>query len=167
MKRTLMMVVACMVMAVTARGEGDTQRALAEELMNLMNIPENIEKSFAMIKKMLPAQIEQMGKVSGQTNMPPEAISQSEQIIDLVAAELSWKKVKDDYITLYAETLTESELRAAIAFYKTPEGKSFVGKQPELMKRAMEFNQKLMAKIMPRIQEMTREMRKSAAAGGK
>jgi hypothetical protein len=109
--------------------------------------------------------MEQMGKMSGQTNMPPEAVSQSEKIVDLVASELSWEKVKADYISLYSETLTEEELKAAITFYKTPEGQSFISKQPELMKRAMELNQKLMMKIMPRIQEMTRDMRKSAGEG--
>ena len=160
MKRNLVVLAAvCVVMAGVARGEGESQRALAEELMVLMKIPENIERSFAMVKKMLPSQMEQMGKLSGQTNMPPETVNQSEKIVDLVASELSWEKVKNDYIHLYAETLTEEELKASIAFYKTPEGQSFVNKQPELMKRAMELNQKLMIKIMPRIQEMTKEMR--------
>lgn len=165
MKRSLMMVVVCVMMAGVARGEGNARQDLAEELMNLMKVPANIEKSFAMVKKMIPSQMEQMGKMSGQTNMPPEAVSQSEKIVDLVAAELSWEKVKADYISLYSETLTEEELKAAIAFYKTPEGQSFIGKQPELMKRAMELNQKLMMKIMPRLQEMTREMRKGVAEG--
>ncbi len=160
MKHGLMaLTVMWVVLAGVARGEGESRRVLSEELMVLMKIPENIEKSFAMVKKMLPTQMEQMGKMSGQTNMPPEALGQSEKIIDLVAEELSWEKVKNDYITLYAETLTEDELKAAIAFYKTPEGQAFVAKQPELMKRAMELNQKLMVKIMPRLQEMTKDMR--------
>lgn len=167
MKRSLMVLMAMWVaLAGAARGEEGSRQALAEELMVLMKIPDNIEKSFAMVKKMLPAQIEQMGKMSGQTNMPPEALGQSEKIIDLVAAELSWEKVKNDYINLYAETLTDDELKAAIVFYKTPEGQAFVNKQPELMKRAMELNQKLMMKIMPRIQEMTKGMRKDAAPAG-
>lgn len=166
MKRTMMMLVAAgVIMAGVVRGEGNSRQVLAEELMNLMKVPANIEKSFAMVKKMIPSQMEQMGKMSGQTNMPPEAVSQSEKIVDLVASELSWEKVKADYISLYSETLTEEELKAAITFYKTPEGQSFISKQPELMKRAMELNQKLMMKIMPRIQEMTRDMRKSAGEG--
>jgi hypothetical protein len=162
MKRSLMaLTVVWLVLAGVARGEDESRRDLAEELMVLMKIPENIEKSFAMVKKMLPTQMEQMGKMSGQTNMPPEALMQSEKIVDVVASELSWEKVKNEYIVLYAETLTEDELKAAITFYKTPEGQSFVNKQPELMRRAMELNQKLMAKIMPRLQEMTKDMRKS------
>ena len=162
MKRSLVaLTVVWLVLAGVVRGEDESRRDLAEELMVLMKIPENIEKSFAMVKKMLPTQMEQMGKMSGQTNMPPEALMQSEKIVDVVASELSWEKVKNEYIVLYAETLTEDELKAAITFYKTPEGQSFVNKQPELMRRAMELNQKLMAKIMPRLQEMTKDMRKS------
>jgi hypothetical protein len=102
MKRTMTVLVVCVMMAGVARGEGNARQVLAEELMNLMKVPENIEKSFAMVKKMIPAQMEQMGKMSGQTNMPPEAVSQSEKIVDLVALELSWEKVKGDYISLYS-----------------------------------------------------------------
>ncbi len=162
MKRIWMALAAVCVTAAMAAGAEENlaaRRALAEELMTLTKVPENLEKSFAMVKKMLPKQMEQMSRMSGQTNMPPDAVSQTEKIMDIVAAEMKWEKVKDDYIDLYAGTLTESELKAAIAFYKTPDGQSFVGKQPELMKRAMELNQKVMMKIMPRIQELTREMK--------
>jgi hypothetical protein len=154
MKQTMMLVL-WIAMTGVVYGQDAVRAELAEELMNLMKVPENIEKSFVMVKQMIPKQMEQIGKMSGQTNMPPETLKQSEKIVDLVAEELSWEKVKGDYICLYSEALTEEELRAAIAFYKTPEGQSFITKQPELMKRAMEMNQNLMMKIM--------EMRKSAA----
>lgn len=166
MKRVWMvMAVLCVAGTMAARAADDlaARRALAEELMTLTKVPENIEKSFAMVKKMLPKQMEQMSRMSGQTNMPPDAIAQTDKIMDVVASEMKWEKVKNDYIELYAGTLTESELKAAIAFYKTPEGQSFVGKQPELMKRAMELNQKVMMKVMPRIQELTREMKAAPA----
>lgn len=166
MKRILM-VLAVLCVSVTVVRAGDdmaTRRALAEQLMGLMNVPQNIEKSFAMIKKMLPAQMEQMSRMAGQTNVPPEAVGQTEKVLDMVAAELQWEKVKDDYVALYAGILTEAELKAAIAYYKTAEGQSFVDKQAELMKGAMELNQKLMMKLMPRIQELNR-MKPQAGAG--
>ncbi len=168
MKRFLtVLAVVGMMMTVTARAADDlaARRELAEQLMELMNVPQNIEKSFAMIKKMLPAQMEQMSRMAGQTNVPPDAVGQTEKVLDMVAAELKWEKVKVDYVDLYAGVLTEGELKAAIAYYKTPEGQSFVNKQADLMKGAMELNQKLMMKIMPRIQEMSLQMKPQAGAG--
>lgn len=166
MKRILM-VLAVVCMTVTAARAADdlaARRALAEQLMVLMNVPQNIEKSFAMIKKMLPAQMEQMSRMAGQTNVPPDAVGQTEKVLDMVAEELKWEKVKAEYVELYAGILTEAELKVAIDYYKTPEGQSFVNKQAELMKGAMELNQKLMMKIMPRIQEMSRQMKRESGA---
>ncbi len=135
----------------------NTRQALAEELLTAMDMQNSIEQSFAKVKQMLPQQMKNMQQTMGTTNVPESVSAQTTKIFDMVAAELSWSKMKADYITLYAETLSEQELRDLIAFYKTPTGQSFVKKQPELMQRAMEINQKLMIKLMPRIQAITQE----------
>ncbi|MEI8350822.1 MAG: DUF2059 domain-containing protein, partial [bacterium] len=69
-----------------------------------------------------------------------------------------WSKIKDETITLYAELFTEGELKAAIAFHKTPEGQAYAAKQQELTKRAQEVSQKRTAKIMARVQEINQEI---------
>lgn len=136
--------------------ETTSKRALAEELLTLMNTQENIEKTFAMVKQMMPAQMEKMQQATGQTNMPTnisaQASAQTEKVMETMLQELSWDKMKEDYITLYADTFTEEELKGIIAFYKSPAGQAFIQKQPELMKRSMELSQKLMLKLMPAIQ---------------
>jgi hypothetical protein len=132
--------------------ETSSKRALAEELLTLMNTQENIEKTFAMVKQMMPAQMEKMKQATGQTNMPANASAQAGKVMETMLQELSWDKMKEDYITLYADTFTEEELKGIIAFYKSPAGQAFVQKQPELMKRSMELSQKLMLKVMPAIQ---------------
>ena len=142
--------------AVTAQDA--SRRVLAEELLNVMNVKATIENSFAMIKRMIPAQVEQMQKSTGQTNLPTNVGSAQDKIMDMVSQELSWDKLKDGYVTIYAESFTEKELQSAIAFYKSPEGQAFITKQPELMKRSVELTQKLMVKVMPKIQAMTKEM---------
>lgn len=139
------------------------RQALAEELLTSMDMQSSIEQSFAKVKQMLPQQMKSMQQAMGTTNVPESVSAQTAKIFDMVAEELSWNKMKADYVALYAETLSEQELRDLIAFYKTPTGQSFVKKQPELMQRAMEINQKLMIKIMPRIQAITQESLKPAA----
>lgn len=141
-----------------AHAQDASRRVLAEELLNVMNVQEAIGKSLAMIKQMIPVQREKMMQAMGQTNMPSKVSNQSDQMMDLMAQELSWDKMKDDYITLYAETFTEDEMKGIIAFYKSPAGLAFTKKQPELMKRSMEMTQKMMMRIMPKIQAMAKEM---------
>jgi hypothetical protein len=99
-----------------------------------------------------------MKRATGQTNMPANASGQTDKMLDMMAQELSWDKMKEDYITLYADTFTEEELKGVIAFYKSPAGQAFLKKQPELMKRSMEMSQKLMLQVMPKIHAMIKEL---------
>jgi len=166
MRKMIGLIVAGLVLSVSgANAQEASRRAMAEELLNLMNVQESIEKSFAMVKQMIPAQMEKMKQATGQTNMPSNVSNQTDRMMDVIAQELSWDKMKEDYIALYAETFTEDEMKGIIAFYKSPAGQAFTKKQPELMKRSMELSQKLMMQIMPKIQAMmTKELSETAPA---
>ncbi len=132
-----------------------THRALAGQLLTMMDIQKNMEQSFEMIKQMQAAQLQQV-------EVPPEKAekvqSMTEQIMDMIAEEMSWDKLKDDYISIYVSTFTEEELKGIIEFYETPIGQKFIEKTPELMERSMEVSQKQMVTLMPKIQAMTKEM---------
>lgn len=158
MKRWLAAVV---VFAVLGSAVGYAQeakhQALAEELLSLMDIQQNIERSFEAVKSMQTAQFQQMSGMSGEAST--QAQESVQKMMDMIAQEMSWDKLKDDYIRIYAETFSEEELQGIIAFYKTPVGSKFIEKSPELMQRAMELSQRQMGDIMPKIQKMMQEMR--------
>jgi len=155
----------------SANAQEDSRRVLAEDLLNEMNMKETVEKSFEMVKKMMPAQMAQMAKTKQsmeETDTPSSAAKPTDKamtkmmdkMMDTVAQELSWETMKEDYITAYAETFTEEELQGAIAFYKSPAGKAFTKKQPALMEQTMKLSQKRMMQIMPKIQAMSKDMTK-------
>ena len=136
----------------------ETRRATAEELLNVMEVRQSVEQSFALIKQMLPGQVEKMTTATGETNISSSLSSKTVEMMDVMFSEMSWDKMKEQYIDLYAQTFTEDEMKGIIAFYKSPAGQSFIKKQPELMKKSMEMSQKMMSKLVPKIQEMTRQM---------
>ncbi len=158
MRRTASILVICVfVWLTTASADEVGQRALAEELVNAMEMQKGIENSFEMIKQMIPAQMEQM---SGAENESSEEVQARVQIMmDYIAKEMSWDNLKEDYISIYAETFTEEELAGLVEFYKSPVGRKFTEKQPELMKRAMEISQKQMMEIMPKMRKFAEEMK--------
>lgn len=133
-----------------------SRRALAEELLVLMDTKENIERSFEIIKQMQKSQLQQMNVPGKESFEKAQAIR--EKVMDLISQELSWDKLKDDYITVYADTFSEKELEGIINFYKTPVGKKFIEKTPELMKKSMDISQKQMQELMPKLQSITKEM---------
>jgi uncharacterized protein len=153
MKRGLAAVVIVIgLVARAAWGQSPAKESLAEELLQLMHVKENTEKSFEAVKQMLPMQMEKIRDATGQEQDAAGPTNQVSGMIDMIAREMSWENMKNDYIALYAETFTEDELRGMIAFYKTPVGQSWISKQPEVARRSMELGQRLMMRLMPRMQ---------------
>ncbi len=111
---------------------------------------------------MLPAQMQKMQHQMGKSDSDPEALVKSEKMMDMISQELSWEKLKDQYIALYADVFTEAELKGLLAFYESPIGQKFVNKQPELTKRSMILTNRIMLKVVPKMQKMIKEQMKAA-----
>ena len=160
MKRILFLIIVGSIMfAPVLNAQGNTRGKLAEELLVLIKVKENIERAFDMIKQMQMGQLKQLNI---QEMDSEKFASSQEKIMDVIAKEMNWENLKADYIKIYAETFTEEELKGFIAFYKTPVGKKFIEKQPELMQKSMQISQKQMRTLMPKIQKLTQEMIKSS-----
>jgi len=141
--------------------ENNQTRVLAEELLGAMQVQTAIEKSFEMVKEMMVSQANQMGLPEGEAS--EKAQGSMNKTMDMVMAEMTWDKLKDDYISIYAETFNVEELQGLVDFYKGPIGQKFVEKQPELMRRSMLISQKQMAELMPKIQAMTQQIKQKTA----
>ncbi|MDP6038480.1 MAG: DUF2059 domain-containing protein [Candidatus Latescibacteria bacterium] len=150
------------IIAGSACAQDTSQLALAEKLLNSMKIQDTIEQSFAAAKQMLPAQMQKMQHQMGKSDSDPEALVKSEKMMDMISQELSWEKLKDQYIALYADVFTEAELKGLLAFYESPIGQKFVNKQPELTKRSMILTNRIMLKVVPKMQKMIKEQMKAA-----
>jgi uncharacterized protein len=163
MKRTIVVIAAALVLTGWSAGAQDaSRRILADELLTMMNMPKTFEKSMEMIKQMIPAQVEEMAKSSGgAADAAAKVSAQTVKLMAMMEKEWTWEKVKGEYVGLYAEMFTEDELKGVISFYKTPAGMAFINKQPELVKRSMELSRKMMNEIVPKIQELIKEVEPS------
>jgi hypothetical protein len=70
---------------------------------------------------------------------------------------MSWKKMEPEFITLFSSVYTVEELKAIVAFYKSPAGQSMLRKQPILMKRSMEIAQSKIQGLLPELKKMTED----------
>jgi TolB protein len=156
-------------LAFGAEEAGDRAR-LAADLLDAMNMETQVSQSFEAAKAAIPAQMKQMqsflpaGPNGEKRGLPAE---QTEKMMDrmlgMIATEMSWEKVKADYVTLYADTFSAAELAELIAFYRSPAGKAFVAKQPELTRKSIAMSQKSMLRLMPKIIAMTAASARKAA----
>ncbi len=129
-------------------------RKLAEDLLLIMKIDEQQTKMFDQIKQMQKEQMLAAGQ-SMNVKVPEESIAVQGKIMDLMSQEMTWDKVKEDYISAYADTFSEEDLHGLIEFYKSPVGQKLIDKSPELTKKMMAIGQAQTLKLLPKIKEIT------------
>ncbi len=134
---------------------------LAAELLAIMDVGKAMNQSFESVKKMQGAMTKQLVKNAKDQDL---AIKNQHKVMDLMQKELSWETLKPEFEKLYAETYSTEELEGLIKFYQSPIGKKFIAKQPEMQQKSMLMVQKMMMRIMPKIQALTKEMQEEIIA---
>lgn len=146
--------------AAVAPRHSDAKLKLAEAYLLAGGAKRNHEASYAMMEDAYAA---------GGDNLPEEQKARMRRIGAKVKAfmekEFAWEVVKGDYIAAAADTYTEAEMKAAIAFYSTPEGKSLADKQSVFNKASTKVSMKRMQALQPKMTAiMMEEMQSTLGA---
>ncbi|MGA9263898.1 MAG: DUF2059 domain-containing protein [Desulfobacterales bacterium] len=155
MRRIGVSVLLSLCIASLGYANSQTHRQAAEEVLRLTKVDKMLGPLVDQIQQVQIQQLQQM-------NLSREAYSAAQRYLqrinDLVAREMQWQEIKNDYIGLYTDAFTEQELHQLIQFYSTPLGCKVVDKMPVLMEQSMQLGQKKMMNIMPEIQALSEEM---------
>ncbi|MGA9235944.1 MAG: DUF2059 domain-containing protein [Desulfobacterales bacterium] len=155
MRRIGVSVLLSLCIASLGYADSQTHRQAAEEVLRLTKVDKMLGPLVDQIQQVQIQQLQQM-------NLSREAYSAAQRYLqrinDLVAREMQWQEIKNDYIGLYTDAFTEQELHQLIQFYSTPLGRKVVDKMPVLMEQSMQLGQKKMMNIMPEIQALSEEM---------
>jgi uncharacterized protein len=151
---------ALLLSATPAAALGEIERTMAEEILRLSNAESSLATMREQVTKLVDTQVATMNLSDEEKTHVAE---RSKKMFDLIFEEMSWKKMKDQYIDLYVTVFTQEELAGLITFYRSPVGQSYLKKMPELMKRSMEVGQVTMERLGPRIQSMIEDMAEEKA----
>ena len=156
--------------AIAPADDGQRRRELAGDLLDALEIKATLAASMEMMKTMMTSQVQQMQKqLPAAAARGPQAKAIHERMMartmDLVTEELAWERMRESYIEVYAETLTAEEMEGLIVFFRSPVGRSYVQKQPELMQRAAAVTQKATAGMVPKIMALQAEVMKEVRDG--
>ena len=138
-----------------ANADEVSHRAAAEELLLLTNVDKMLKPMCEQMKTMLEQQFVQMG---APEELRPVLNRYIGKMVKVMEEEFGWEKMKNDYIDIYVKTYTEGELRAISEFYKSPAGKKFIEKMPQLMQESMAISQKNMPTLMKKMKKISEEM---------
>jgi hypothetical protein len=132
----------------------DAKLALAREAIAAMKADKMFDGMMAQVKQM-----------ASPVPLPAEATPEQRQraeafrnkILDLSMESAKGMIAQMDQ--LYADIYSEAELKAMVAFFKSPEGQSMLAKQPQVMQRVMVMAQAMQRDLMPKMQQMMAEMK--------
>jgi hypothetical protein len=138
-----------------ARADETSKSAKAEELLQLTQGDQMVKMMEPMMKGMaaqmnndMPA--EQRAKV-GEMQV---------KMMALVAARLS--KARPALVKVYTDTYTEEEIDGILAFYKSPVGKAFLQKMPEVMQRSMPVMMQMIGDLQPELKTIMEGMKEKS-----
>jgi hypothetical protein len=71
------------------------------------------------------------------------------------------QEMVNDFATLYARRFSESEMKEAIAFYRSPVGKKFAAEEPAVVDQGLEHIQSISSRLSQEVfNRMRAEMKK-------
>ena len=101
-------------------------------------------------------QMQQMAAQSMNLSLPNQTPAQKEAAMKTLGEVMklsmdSSKAMIEKVDVIYAEVYSEAELKAMLAFFDSPEGKSMLEKQPQVMQHLMPLVQNMQKELMPKI----------------
>ena len=128
-----------------------SRRKLAEDVLLTMRVDKQVDGAYDQMKIIRREQMKNMGTSE-------EIMAAQDKMMDMMAKEMSWQQLKNDYISAYSEAFSEEDLKGLVDFYKSPLGQVLVDKTPELTTKLMEISQKKVQQLMPQMKEISNQM---------
>ena len=154
MKKSLTALLAVAAMSSFAGAAVSEKDKLAEELVNLAGISQNVQNAKKSIMQMNDRMLSRMRGGSDAKKLA----AYRQKIDKLVNDSFDWNKLKSGYVKLYAKTFTVDEMKGIIEFYKTPAGKLFRERE-NLARQEMQLMQNQYRQLMPQLSKMQMELR--------
>lgn len=123
------------------------------KLMQVTKVEQNVGQMQAYMAKAMDDGFNQEAQRRGMQGEPLERARAAHEVMkkNLLQA-LAWKELEPEIAAIYQKQLTDAEVDAAIAYYRTPEGASMLQKQPALTQATMQLGQQRAQAIVPKLQ---------------
>ena len=142
-----------------AHADQASKRTKIQELITLTNSEQLMNQ---MVDQMSAAMKNAAAQQAAKYNFTPEQQTIQNnfnaKVARIIEQSLSMDNLRPVIIEVYEETYTEDELDGILAFYRSPAGKAFVAKTPQLLSRTMTLMQQQMATLQPQLEQATKEL---------
>jgi uncharacterized protein len=129
---------AASLLAGAAWADDASRMAKAQELLQVAKMDQGFKQMLDRAQATIKAQ------TTRQATAPADKAAIEEKISPILSQQLNWDQLKPQYVKIYADTYTEEELDAILAFYKSPAGQAWFAKSPAVGEKARQITQQAM-----------------------
>jgi hypothetical protein len=133
-----------------------SHRKAVEELFILTGTSKMMDSVKIQTKKMILRQLSQQDIPEAKKPMFNKYMT---KMADIITDTMNWDNIKSEMIDLYVNNFSENEIDDMLTFYKSPTGKKFVEKMPDIMKSSMEIGQKQSQIMIPKLNKLFEQMK--------
>ena len=144
-------IIVIFILCSVANADQVSKRAITEELLKVTNVEQTKKLLFGQMRTIMEQEFTKMG---APEDMRPILDKYTNKILKLVQDSIR----QEDYVSIYMQTFSEEELKALVAFYKSPVGQAYIKKMPILIQKSSEMMQKQMPQILKKVKNITDEM---------
>ncbi len=134
--------------------------ASVRQLLDVMHTKSLLDSITAKMNVVLEQEIQQ--SLQGKTPTPAQkrAITNYKNRMQAIYHKaIAWQSMEPKYIQIYRESLSEEDVTAMLAFYKTPAGQDIVREMPTIMNNTMLAIRETLQTMIPAIQQATNEFK--------
>ena len=150
---SLILAIALLCAPAPVRADDATKLQKAGELLQLTSGEQMMKAMEPMMKSMM---------AQAEKNMPADQRAKASEIQQKMMSLITglMEKAKPALAKAYMDVYTEDELDAILTFYKSPAGKAFIQKMPDVMQRSTPVMMQLMTDMQAQMQTAMQEMSK-------
>ncbi|HUD22867.1 MAG TPA: DUF2059 domain-containing protein [Acidobacteriaceae bacterium] len=157
----LLLLVLCL--PLTAHADEASHHAKAAQMVELLHTERMVQQNTATILKQISDAAEQEIGANPTPQNKMHLAEFEKKASQLIDAQVGWKALQPALIDLYAQTFTEQELDAIIAFYKTPAGIALLDKMPAINDQIEQLAKSKLTILQPQIRQALEDFRKTLA----
>ncbi len=159
--RTIVFAILLLSISFATQAGSGVKRETVEQLLHVMNAEKMIDSMYSQMDNMFVDLAQQLGVNESERPIFDRFMS---KMAHVMKEEMTWAKMKEPIIDIYLKHYTEKEIKDLLAFYSTDSGKAMINKMPVVMQESMLITQSMMKDFMPKIKELSEEMRDELAA---
>jgi hypothetical protein len=150
-KHILVVLVLCLApagasLAQQAGADQPASAAEIEQLYQVMHVREQMKTTIGLVAKSVRQMMHE--QIQRTPNLPPDAEQRMDKTFDATLEKMPIEELLQAMVPVYQRHLSESDVKAMIAFYSTPTGKKVLAEMPAISAEAMQASSGIIRKYM-------------------